>query len=147
MAQIELGKDMKIVRVLNGVVAGTTDQDSGAVDTRGFENCAFLSAFGAITSGAVTSVKVSQCDTSGGSYADLLGSSITVADTDDNKCTLHDVIKPRERYLKCTIDRGTQNAVIDGMWAILYNGKVMPITADSTIISVKQLASTAEGTA
>lgn len=142
-----LGKDAKIVRVMNAVAAGTTEQISSAVDTAGFENCAFLAAFGAITSTAVTSVKAAQCDTSGGTYADLTGTSITVADTDDNKFAVLEIIKPRERYLKCYVERGTANAVIDGVWAILFNGKSLPITIDSTCIGVEVHRSVAEGTA
>lgn len=140
----------KVIRVMNGVVAGTTDQTSSAIDTLGFDGVKIYSAFGTITSGAVTSVKVQQSsdDASADAYADLEGTSITVADDDDNQVVVHDIYRPRERYLKVVIDRGTQNAVIDGIIAVLYGGRVQPATNDaSTVVSREVHASPAEGTA
>ena len=128
--------------------AGTTDLTSEAIDTQGFENVKIYIGFGAITAGAVTSVKVQQCDTSGGTYADLEGTSITVADDDDNQMTLHEIVRPRERFLKTVIDRGTQNAVVDFEVVVLTNARKQPSTDDSaTVVSREVHASPAEGTA
>ena len=79
------------------VAAGSSDVSSEYVDTAGFDGVRFLIGFGAITSGAATSIKVQQCDTSGGSYADLEGTAQTVADTNDNKCFSVEITHPRER--------------------------------------------------
>lgn len=140
----------KVIRVMNGVTAGTTDQTSSAIDTLGYDGVKIYTAFGAITSGAVTSVKVQQSsdDASADAYADLEGTSITIADDDDNQVAVHDIYRPRERYLKVVVDRGTQNAVIDGIIAVLYGARELPTTDDtSTVVSREIHASPAEGTA
>ena len=140
----------KAIRVMNGVVAGTSDQTSSAIDTKGFDGVKIYTAFGAITSGAVTSVKVQQSsdDGSADAYADLAGTSITVADDDDNQMTVHDIYRPRERYLKVVVDRGTQNAVIDGIIAVLYGAIKEPTTSDTvTVVARETHVSPAEGTA
>lgn len=140
----------KTTRVMNAVAAGTSDQTSSAIDMQGFDGVKIYTSFGAITSGAVTSVKMQQSSDNGGSdtYADLAGSAVTVADDDDNQVVVHDIYRPRERYLKVVVDRGTQNAVIDGIVAVLYHASLQPTTDDgSTVVSRKVLVSPAEGTA
>lgn len=128
--------------------AGTSDLTSEAVDMAGFEAARFTCGFGAITSGAVTSTKVQQCDTSGGSYADLAGTAQTVADDDDNQIVITEIVKPRERYLKHVVDRGTQNAVIDFLIVELFGAKKLPVADDSaTVIAREVHVSPAEGTA
>lgn len=144
-----LAKNVKVIRAMNAVAAGTTDQTSSWIDTAGFDGIVFITAFGTITSTAVTSVKIQQSTASDGTNgADLEGTSITVADDDDNQMTVHDIYRPRERYLAAVVDRGTANAVIDGIVAILYNGVKAPVTHDaSTVVSAEYFASPAEGTA
>lgn len=140
----------KVIRVMNGVVAGTSAQTSSAIDTQGFDGVKIYSAFGAITSGAATSVKIQQSsdDASADAYADLLGTSVTVADDDDNQVVVHDIYRPRERYLKVVISRATQNAVIDGIIAVLYGAIKQPTTDDTTtVVSRETHVSPAEGTA
>lgn len=140
----------KVIRVMAGVVAGTSDQTSSAIDVAGYDGVKIYTLFGAITSGAVTSVKVQQSSDNGSvdTYADLEGSSITVADDDDDQVVVHDIYRPRERYLKVVIDRGTQNAVIDGIIAVLYGARKLPPTNDATTVVSREFhASPAEGTA
>lgn len=140
----------KVLRVMNGVAAGTSAQTSDAIDTAGYEGVKIYSLFGAITSGAATSVKVQQSsdDAAADAYADLAGTSITVADDDDNQLTVHDIFRPRERYLKVVISRATQNAVIDGIVAVLYGARKQPTSDDSTdVVSREVHVSPAEGTA
>lgn len=131
-----------------GVVAGTTDLTSEVIDRAGFEGVRIIIGFGAITAGAVTSVKVQQCDTSGGSYADLEGSSVTVADDDDSQIVVIDVHQSRERYLKTVIDRGTQNAVVDFEIVEFYCGRTIPpVQTDASVVATEVHVSPAEGTA
>lgn len=140
----------KVIRVMNGVAAGTSAQTSSAIDTAGYEGVKIYTLFGAITSGAVTSVKVQQSsdDASADAYADLEGTSIAVADDDDNQVVVHDIYRPRERYLKVIVSRSTQNAVIDGIVAVLYSARSLPPTNDATTVVSREFhASPAEGTA
>lgn len=131
--------------------AGTSAITSSAVDMAGYDGCLFIVPFGAIVSGAATSIKLQQCDTSGGSYADLTGTSQTVADTDDDKTFLVDIQKPQEQYLKLVVSRATQNATVGGIYAIPYHkstrSSVLPVAGTNSIGGVERFAAPAEGTA
>ena len=144
----QLPKILEFVRAKAAVAAGTTDQTSSWIDTANCEGVMFAVVFGAITSGAVTSIKAQQAQISDGTgAADLEGTAIPVADTDDDKIFLLDVYRPRERYVACVVDRGTQNAVIDAIIAIPYGAKVVPVTQGSTVGGSECHVSPAEGTA
>lgn len=130
------------------VAGGTSDVTSEYLDTAGYGGVRFILGLGAITSGAATSVKLQQCDTSGGSYADLEGTSQTIADTNDNKMFIIEVTHPRERYLKVKTLRATQNSAIDFLIAELFNHSgVEPITQHSTVAGSEIFDAPAEGTA
>jgi hypothetical protein len=141
-------EDFKIViaSTTTAGAAGQTAITSSAVDTAGFESCTFIIPVGAITAGAVTTAKVQQCDTSGGSYADLTGTSVTIADDDDDKLKYIEVFRPRERFLKCVVSRATQNATIGGIVAVLKGASTRPVT-QGTNVAGEQHISVAEGTA
>lgn len=147
-----LSNAIDIIRHNNAAAAATTDvTPSTAVDMAGYEGCIFIFLFGTITSGAVTSCKVQQSSDSGGSpdgFSDLEGSAVTVADDDDNQVVVIDVYRPTKRYLLGIIDRGTQNAVVDGILAIPYGARTQPVPHSSaTVVSVEVHASPDEGTA
>lgn len=145
----QLTKDTKLTRVLNGVAAGTSEQLGTVIDMQDFEAVTFAVAFGTITSGAATSIKVQQGALSNGSdMTDLTGTSVTVADTDDNKVAMVEVHRPQKRYVRVAVERATQNAVIDGAFAFQYGARVKPTTQDSTtVITPEFWLSPAEGTA
>lgn len=139
----------KIVRLSNAVAAGTSDVDPTAVDMAGFNSVTFVVLFGAIVSGALTSVKAQQSSDNGSTdgFSDIAGSAVTVADTDDNKVAVLEIHNPEKRYVKPFVDRGTQNATVDGIIAILSNPRELPIDDDTTVIEPVLLAAPAEGTA
>jgi hypothetical protein len=129
--------------------AGTTAITSDAVDVSGFGGCCFLVPLGAIVGGAVTSLKVQQSsdDAATDDYSDVAGTSQTIADTDDDKLKYVDVLLPQKRYLKLLISRGTANATIGGILAVLYDAKgARPIT-QGTSVAGEQFVGPAEGTA
>ncbi len=130
-----------------GAAAATTITSS-AVDMTGYEGCLFIIPLGTIVSGAVTSVKLTQCDTTGGSYADLVGSGQTIADTDDDKCVFIDCRRPQEGFLKVVVSRATQNATIGGIFALQYGkrNRTVAIT-QGTGVTGEQFQYVAEGTA
>ena len=114
---------------------------------QGFEAVQFIVTFGTITATAVTSCKLAT-SSDDSSFNDLAGTAITVADSDDNQAVVLDLIRPQERYIRCTVDRGTANAVIDGIVAVQYLAHREPVTHDtSTVVGSEVHASPAEGTA
>lgn len=144
-----LSSRTSLKRVLNAVAAGTSTQTSSAVDLAGYQGVRFIVTLGAITATGVPQIKASDCDTSGGSYADIAGSLGTAftASTDDNKVWVLDIYRPTKRYIKCIVLRTTANAVIDSIVAELYDGKVQPSTDDTTVLGRKLLVSPIDGTA
>jgi hypothetical protein len=142
------GDDCKVVVASTTTLgaAGTSVITSTAVDTTGFRECTFIVPLGAIVAGAATSLKVQQCDTVGGSYADLLGSNQTIVDTDDDGLRYVTIVNPQEQFLKLVFSRATQNATIGGIIAILSGARRKPVTQPAGV-SGEQFVFPAEGTA
>lgn len=147
---INLSTDCKLVRHSNAVAAGATViTPSAGIDTKGFDNCLFIAALGAIVAGAATSIEVHQSSDDGvaDAYGALLGSKVTIADTGDNQLFYVEVIRPRKRYLKLIVNRATQNATLDGIIAILSDAKHIATTHDTTVGGGETHVSPDEGTA
>lgn len=140
--------DCKIViaATTTACASGTSDVTSDAVDCAGFEGCTFIVPMGSITAGAVTSIKVQQCDTSAGTYADLTDTAQTIGSGDDDKLFYATVVRPREQFLKLVLDRGTQVATAGGIIAVLWGPGNRPVT-QGTNVSGETAFGVAEGTA
>lgn len=115
--------------------AGSTDITGTVIDTASFEGVAFIVQLGAIVSGAVTSIKVQECATSGGTFTDVSGATLTIADTDDEDIKVIDYRRPSQRYVLLYVDRATQNATLTAI-AALYGSrdKIVTQVAASTVV-------------
>ncbi len=143
----QISNQIKTTRVNNAVAAGTSDIDSSSVTMETFEGVRFTVAFGTITSGAATTIKAAQ-SSDDSNWNDLLGTAITIADDDDNQLAVLDIWRPVDRYVRITVTRATQNAVVDGIIAEQYGPRVLPTTDDSTTVMAREIhASPDEGTA
>lgn len=145
-----LTDEIKIDRVMNAVAAGTTDQNGTGLDMSGYDGVVFIASFGALTANQVTLLKAQQSDDDGStdSYGDLEGTATTaLADTDGNKQLVLDIVRPRKKWVRPVIDRGTANAVIDGITAIRYRARSVPTSQGSSVAYLEQHHSPAEGTA
>lgn len=134
MNNLNLYKNVKISTAITPA-AGVAAQSaiSGTIlDMSGYEGVLVLVRMGAITSAAVTSIKMQQ-DTAVamGAAADLLGTSQTIADDDDNEIFVIDLFRPQERYVRVYVTRGTQDAVIASAEYIQYGPKAAPVTQAS----------------
>jgi len=146
---MNLSKHVKISSAITPTAgaAGTSDINGATLDMQGFDGVLMVVRFGAITSGAVTSIKAQQdTDSGAGTMADLAGTAQTIADTDDDKTFYIDLYKPRERYVRLVVDRGTQNAVVASAEYIQYCTHLAP-TTHGTNVSGETHISPAEGTA
>ncbi len=147
---LDLNRESKMVRVMDGVVAGTTDQNGTGVDMAGFESVTVVALLGTLTATQVTSMKAQQSDDDGAAdaYADLAGSdSGNLDDADDDKAIVVTIVRPRKRFVRPVLLRGTANAVVDGIVAILEPPHRVPTTHDASIALSETLISPAEGTA
>jgi hypothetical protein len=147
MSKRLLKDEVRIDRVMNGVVAGTSNQTSSAVDTGadvGYDEVTFVAGFGALTAGQITGIKV-QDSADNASYNDVAGSaSVLLADGNSNTL-LAVTVRPRLRYLKCIVIRGTQNAVIDFVLAILSKPHKDPVAQPAAVIGWKTSDFPADG--
>lgn len=146
-----LSENCRVSRVVNGTAAGTTVVNGTSVDMAGWDGVLFVALIGALTATQVTRLKAQQSDDNGSAdaFADLASSATpAMADGDSNEVVLLDVFRPSERYVRPVVVRGTANAVIDGVFAIQYRGRTLPVTQDSsTVQSLVKLVSPDEGTA
>lgn len=142
-----LSKNCKISQcsTVTAGAAGTTDINATSVDMANFEEVTFIVPFGAIVSGAVTSIKA-QGSSDNSSFSDLEGSAQTIADTDDDKTFYVTINKPVHRYVRLVVDRGTQNATVGGIVAVQCMPRTMPVT-HGTNVSGESHVSPAAGTA
>lgn len=145
-----LSDAVKTVRVSNAVAAGATDSNGTGVDMTGYDAVRFIALLGTLTATQVTDLKAQQSDDDGSSdaYSDIEGSATDpMDDADDNDMLITDIIRPTKRYVRPVVERGTANAVIDGVIAELYRARDLPVTQDATVIEVVKLVSPDEGTA
>lgn len=143
-------KNNLLVRHSNAVAAGSSVvTPSAGVDTQGYDEITFLVPVGTITAGAVSSIELHYSDDDGvaDAYSAVLGTNVAIADDADNKIAVVSVVRPAKRYVKCIVNRATQNLVLDGIIAILSQPKAAPVTQGSTIIAPELHIAPAEGTA
>lgn len=122
-----LSQRTKIVSILGPDAAGSSSVNSDVIDTLGFDACLIVVQFGAIVSGAVTSIKLVHSDsvtnnTTLSSGTDVATSSQTVADDDDDQIFGWEVTDPTKRYLQVAVTKATQNSTVS-IVLILFNSK------------------------
>jgi len=141
-------KDIVVERIMNAQSVGTSAVNSSVVDMDGFDGVVFVAAFGTITDGT-PGIKAQQGEKADGSdMADLEGTKVSLSVDDDNKLAVLDVKKAKERYVRCVVIRGGDTgAVVDGVIAIKYKGRVAPTTQPSSVAASEFHVSPDEGTA
>ena len=145
MNHLSLARNAAFDRVSNAVAAGTTDINSSSVDMADYEVATFLVAFGTITATAVTSIQIDH-SVDNSAWNTVLGSKVTIPDSASNKIAITETIRPTLQYVRCTIDRGTANAVVDGIFAIRSSGRKVPITQASTVQGTTVIIGSTTGT-
>lgn len=146
-----LGKNLlnnvKITRVLAAVADGQAASASDILDMEGFEGVLFIAKVADVTKGSVLTLAAQQSTINDAGGMATLSGTVTytadAADADDDLLVL-DVFKPRERYVRAVFTSATQNAVKDGVIAIQYGARKVPITQGSTVLDSDTLISPAE---
>ena len=138
--QTYLSEDCKVTTVAP-TATGTTEITGSAIDMTGYEGALFIIRLGSPATN--NSLKITQCDTSGGTYADLTGTSVGSHAT--NNPLIVDVKRPREQFLKYVVTRGT-TSTIDTICVIQYGARSRPVTQPSGT-AYEQFNGPAEGTA
>ncbi len=145
---MNLSKNVKIstaITVTNGAAA-TSAIEGTVLDMKGFEGVLMVVQMGAIEGSATTSIKArSGTDDTVTDAADLLGTSQTISDGDDEDVFYIDLYKPVERYVQLYVTRGVSNATLSANY-IQYGPALMP-TTHGDIVNGETHISPAEGTA
>ena len=131
-----------LVTTVAPVATGTSTITSSAIDMAGYDGALFIVRLGSPATN--NSLKIQQCDTTGGSYADLLGTSVGSHATDNPLVV--DVFRPREQFLKYVVTRGT-TSTIDIVTIIQYGRNGMKPVSQPSGTQIEYFAEPAEGTA
>lgn len=146
---MNLSSNVKVDQVLGYFAAGTTKRTSSILDMSGYEGVLFVAGLGTTIEGGTVDVYPEQ-NTSNSTVgmAEIAGTAahtITAANAAlTQSCIVVDVYKPLERYIQCNVTPATQNAVILGVVAIRYNGRIGPQADGDSVILQTLLASAAE---
>jgi hypothetical protein len=149
---MNLSKNVKVSQVLGYFAAGTTARKAAIIDMANYDGCMFVFEFGTlIEAGTLDCFVNGDAANSTSAMSRLLTTTaytITAADAAKTQsCVVVDVFQPDpvlHRYLEAVSDPSDQNAVILGITAIQYNGRVKPTTADASLLKSTFLQSPAE---
>jgi hypothetical protein len=125
----------------DAAAAGTTAVDGAGLDMAGFTGVCFIADIGALTATQVTNLSAQWSDTNNGTdwanFTSPVGGAVTpnMADADGNKLLILDVVAPMHRYLRPVLNRGTANAVLDGIIAIQYGPRNDPTSDPPASVS------------
>lgn len=139
----------KVIVVVPQTAAGSTNINGTGVDMAGWESIEFIAITTALTATQVTKIKAQASSDNGSTddWSDLEGTATAaIPDNANNKAGRLEIVKPRKRYIRPVILRGTENASIGGMIAILRGAHNEPITQDASVSVSKSVVSPAEGT-
>ncbi|KAF0097824.1 MAG: hypothetical protein FD144_4773 [Rhodospirillaceae bacterium] len=139
--------DVKITRVAIAAVAAQTDIDGDILDMAGYEGVVFIAKLGDVTDTSALELLAQQNDANSTSgMASLAGSAAFTAGASsaDDMLLVLDVYRPRERYVRPKLKRGTANAVVSGIVAIQYGARKLPQSQGSTVVASATLVEPAE---
>lgn len=134
-------RDCKITRVSNAVAAGTSDISSSVMDMTGFDRIAFVVFLADVIDGSVLTLTARQNTANSSSTPTPTSTGVATAaftasaTSADNKMLMVDVVRPIERYVFAFLTRITQNAAIDGIFAIQYNARTNQVTQPAEMIA------------
>lgn len=148
MAITSLLKNAKITRVMNdGAGSASATPTKGTIlDMAGYESVMFIAAMGNVLDTSAVALRVAGSATNDTATMALLTGSAggtASATSYDDKLVVLDVEKPTYRYLEVQLFHVTADAPFDGVIAIQYGARSMPVTQGSTVVASASLASPA----
>lgn len=102
--------------------AYSSTQTSAAIDVRGYEYAKIVVLCGALADTATLAVKVQDGETSGGSFTDITGASMTITTSADDSSVQIGIVRlhGKERFLKVVGTYGGSSTVLYGVSIELY---------------------------
>jgi len=118
------------------IAAGSSDvEPSAGVDCAQFDGVLFVAAIGAMSSGAVLSLRAEASSDNGDqdAYSAISGAEYTVEESSANTVVYLDVAAPPARYVRCVVRRATANSALRTVVAQRYGAQHAPSTQEATI--------------
>lgn len=139
---------VEVVRCHAPVAAGATDiTDSTEISTVNRDLFCFIAGFGAIVTGAVTSIEI-HGSIDGTTFALMkddagVDCKLVVADDADSTYKLIEIVKPHGSVIeiKPVVKRATQNATLEHLTCLVGNSRKMPTTQPSGTAAVTRFIS------
>lgn len=141
MAHGFLSEDVKILTYASTAAGTSTITQTTGIDTAGFDGTLFIIRLG--TPATNNNIRVMQCATASGTYADLAGT--LVGDHASDTPLVVDVRRSQSEFLKYKVTRGT-STTIDTVVAIQYKARTRPVT-QITGLQLEKHSAPSEGTA
>ena len=145
---MNLLQNVKVDQVLGYYAAGTTKRTSDIIDMANYDGVMFVFELGTVLENGTIDCFVEQNTANATSGMARLATTtvhtVTAANATAAKSAIVvDVFQPQERYLQANITPAVANAVILGITAIRYSGRVKP-DANSGLLKSTQLISPAQ---
>lgn len=145
---MNLLQNVKVDQILGYYAAGTTKRVSDIIDMANYDGVMFIAELGTLLENGTIDVFVEQNPTNATTGMARLATTtlhtVTAAHALLAKSAIVvDVYQPQERYLQANITPAVANAVILGITAIRYTGRVKP-DANTGLLKSTQLISPAE---
>jgi hypothetical protein len=122
-----LTDNVKITKVQDHTAAGTSAVNSDGVDMTGYDGVLFVTSFGTAAAGNTVNLAVSA--TSGGSYDDLTGTSVSSGTSDEDVWidSTGGVADTTKSFCRLEVVRGT-SSTLESIWAIQYKARSLPVS-------------------
>lgn len=118
------------------VAADTAITNGDILDLQGFDSVCGIAILGEVTTGSVPTLKAftgNEAALGDGAYeADTATKTADGNDTDNTLLVL-DIVKPGKRYVRFDLTRASANSVVDGIIAIRYNARTVPVTQGADV--------------
>lgn len=117
-----LSEKVKLTKVADAAVAGTSDVEAAVLDMAGAEGVLFLTSFA--VAAANNLLKLEQgAEADGSDHTEVTDGAVIPGSSDEDQWI--DLYRPRARYVRCIAERGTSSALGD-IWAIQYGLRTAP---------------------
>ena len=128
-------KECKIVAISPDAAAAQTDIEPVTIDMSGYKAICVIASLGDVADTCVLHLKLKTSATNAAGTAISGTSAVTAgASNYDDKLLVLDVKNVTLRYATPSLARGTANAAVNAIIAILYNGRDCPVTQGSDVM-------------
>jgi len=127
-------KDFKTIAAAAATAAGTGQVNSSIIDATGYDRVAFIVHLGVVTDASLINVAIQ--DSADNANTNMTNVGVTAnlnAATSSNTAILVEALGAQKRYVRCIVNRATQNAAISAITCLLGGTKGKPVTADTSI--------------